>query len=37
MKFTQYFLYMQRRPDRANIEMKWIEETVANPDYTHTQ
>ena len=37
MKFTQYFLNIQRRPDRAKIRMKWIEETVKNADYTEIQ
>jgi hypothetical protein len=37
MKFTPYFLYMRRRPDRARIEMEWIEETVSNPEYTEVQ
>jgi hypothetical protein len=37
MKFTQYFLHIRRRPDRAKIKMKWIEETVRNADYTEIQ
>jgi hypothetical protein len=37
MKFTQYFLYMRQRPDRARIRMEWIEETIKNPDYTEVQ
>jgi len=37
MKFTQYFLHIQLRPDRAKIKMKWIEETVKNADYTEIQ
>ena len=37
MKFTQYFLYMKQRPDRAKIKMEWIEETVKNPDYETIQ
>lgn len=37
MKFTQYFLHIRRRPDRAKIGMKWIEETVKNADYTEIQ
>jgi hypothetical protein len=28
MKFTQYFLYIMQRPDRAKIRMEWIEQTV---------
>ena len=37
MKFTQYFLYIIQRPDRAKIKMEWIEETIKNPDYTDVQ
>ena len=37
MKFTQYFLYMRQRPDRARIRMEWIEETIKNPEYTEVQ
>ena len=37
MKFTQYFLYMRQRPDRAIIKMEWIEETIKNPTYTEIQ
>jgi hypothetical protein len=37
MKFTQYFLYAAKRPDRARIKMDWIEETVKNPDYSAVQ
>ncbi len=37
MKFTQYFLYIIQRPDRAKIKMEWIEETIKNPDYTEVQ
>jgi len=37
MKFTQYFLYMRQRPDRARIRMEWIEEKIKNPEYTEVQ
>lgn len=37
MKFTQYFLHMMQRPDRARIRMEWIEETIKNPEYTKVQ
>ena len=37
MKFTQYFLHMRQRPDRAIIQMGWIEETIINPEYTQIQ
>jgi hypothetical protein len=34
MKFTQYFLYIRQRPDRAKI---WIEDTIKNPEHTEVQ
>ena len=37
MEFTQYFLYIIQRPDRAKIKMEWIEEAIKNPDYTEVQ
>jgi hypothetical protein len=37
VKFTQYFLHMKRRPDRAKIKIEWIGRTVGNPDYTEVQ
>ena len=37
MKFTQYFLHMRQRNDRAKIKMEWIEETMKNPGYTEVQ
>lgn len=37
MRFTQYFLHMRQRPDRAKIKMEWIEEAVKNADYTEVQ
>ena len=37
MKFTQYFLYIVQRPDRAKIRLEWIEQTIKNPDYTEVQ
>jgi hypothetical protein len=37
MKFTQYFLHMKQRPDRATIKTDWIEETIMNPGYTEVQ
>jgi hypothetical protein len=37
MKFTQYFLYIRQRPDRAKIKMEWIEEAIKNPDYIEGQ
>jgi len=37
MKFTQYFLHIRQRPDRAKIKLEWIRETVKNEDYTEVQ
>ncbi len=37
MKFTQYFLHMRQRIDRARIKMEWIKETIKNPIYTEVQ
>ena len=37
MKFTQYFIHVRQRADRARIKMEWIEETVKNADYTEVQ
>ena len=37
MKFTQYFIYTRRRPDRVKIKMEWIEETIKTPDFTIVQ
>lgn len=31
MKFTRYFEAMRERPDRAAIEMEWIERAVKRP------
>ena len=31
MKYTQYFLAMRRRPDRAMIHPEWIEQVVEHP------
>ncbi len=31
MKFTQYFLAMHTRPDRAEIEIEWIQRAIENP------
>ncbi len=31
MKFTQYFLAMRLRPDRAMIRLEWIQRVVENP------
>ncbi|ESS70451.1 hypothetical protein MGMO_122c00120 [Methyloglobulus morosus KoM1] len=31
MKFTQYFDVMRQRPDRAVIEMAWIQRVIDHP------
>ena len=31
MKFTQYFLYTRKRPDRSCIKDKWIQDAIDNP------
>ena len=31
MKFTRYFEAMRQRPDRAVIELRWIQSTMDNP------
>lgn len=31
MKYTQYFQAMQQRPDRADIDLAWIERVVQHP------
>ena len=31
MKFTQYFLAMRTRPDRAEIKIDWIQYAIENP------
>jgi hypothetical protein len=31
MKFTQYFFYTRKRPDRAGIKLEWIREAIENP------
>ena len=37
MKFTQYFLYVRHRPDRAKIKLEWIEDTIKDPVYIEVQ
>jgi hypothetical protein len=37
MKFTQYFLFVRQRPDRAMIKEEWIEKTIADPLRTEIQ
>lgn len=31
MKFTQYFLSMKNRTDRANIKLEWIQYVIDSP------
>jgi uncharacterized lipoprotein len=37
MKFTQYFLHTQMRPDRQTIRTEWIERVVREPDTEEIQ
>jgi len=37
MKFTQYFLHIRRRLDRAKIRLERIEDTAKYADYTEVQ
>jgi hypothetical protein len=37
MKFTAYFNYTRKRPDRAGIQMEWIERTILHPDAERLQ
>jgi hypothetical protein len=37
MKFTQYFLHIRKRPDRAIIKNEWIKDTIDNPSHTEVQ
>ena len=32
MKFTQYFLAMRQRPDRAMIKLEWIQRVIDHPE-----
>jgi len=31
MQFTQYFLAMRQRSDRANIRLEWIQQVIDHP------
>ena len=37
IKFTQYFLHMRKRPDRAIIKDEWIMDTINEPTHTEVQ
>jgi len=32
VKFTQYFLAVRQRPDRAMIRMEWIQQVIEHPE-----
>ena len=32
MKFTQYFLAVRQRPERAMIRMEWIQRVIEHPE-----
>ena len=37
MKYTQYFLYTKKRPDRAIIKNEWIMQAIKSPICTKIQ
>jgi hypothetical protein len=37
MKYTQYFLFVRQRADRAKIKEEWILETISEPSKTARQ
>jgi hypothetical protein len=37
MKYTQYFLYTRKRPDRLIIKDEWIEQAIHSPCKTVVQ
>jgi hypothetical protein len=37
MRFTEYFLAIRKRADRAKIRMEWIEQAVTDPIHSETQ
>ena len=37
MQFTDYFWFMRQRPDRAFIELQWIERMMESPEREETQ
>jgi len=37
MKYTQYFLHVRKRPDRAIIKNEWIKDTIDNPFHMEVQ
>jgi len=32
VEFTQYFLSMRQRPDRASIKLEWIQRVIDRPE-----
>ena len=32
MKFTQYFMAMRQRPERAMIQLEWIQRAIDHPE-----
>jgi hypothetical protein len=32
VKFTQYFLFMRQRSDRASIKLEWIQHVIDHPE-----
>jgi hypothetical protein len=37
VKFTQYFLFMRQRPDRASIKLEWIQRVIDHPEREEVQ
>lgn len=37
MKFTQYFMHLRQRRDRACIRLEWIQQAIAHPIRTEVQ
>jgi len=37
LKFTEYFLHTRTRPDRAKIEIDWIQRAVEDPEHEKSQ
>ena len=37
MQLTDYFWFMRQRPDRAFIELQWIERIMNSPEREETQ
>jgi len=37
MKYTQYFLFVRKRPDRRIIKEEWISKAINNPVKTEVQ